>query len=197
MRDIRICYVGDSFVNGTGDPQKLGWCGRLSEMSQNNERQITHYNLGIRRETSADILKRWKSEVSCRLIDSGDIYLVFSFGVNDTVWEEGKVRIELNDSLRNLEKMLLDAKENYPVIMIGPPPVEDEEQNERIKRYDEAYKEFCKEHFVSYLSIFDTLVTNEIWSKEVSDNDGAHPSDKGYKLLAETVYHWDTWWFKG
>jgi len=37
MQDIRICYVGDSFVNGTGDPAKLGWTGRLSASSQSNK----------------------------------------------------------------------------------------------------------------------------------------------------------------
>lgn len=197
MKDIRICYVGDSFVNGTGDPEKLGWCGRLSAMSESKERQITHYNLGVRRETSSDILKRWESEVSQRLVDSEDTYVVFSFGVNDSVWEEGGVRVGINESLANLEKIVLGAKKNYPVIMVGPPPVEDQEQNERIKKYDEVYKEFCDEHFVAYLSIFDTLAASAVWGKEVSSNDGAHPYAKGYKLLAETVYQWDTWWFKG
>ncbi|MGC9352170.1 MAG: GDSL-type esterase/lipase family protein [Sulfurovum sp.] len=197
MQDIRICYVGDSFVNGTGDPEKLGWTGRLSSMSESRERQITHYNLGVRRETSADILRRWEDEVSCRLVDSEETYVVFSFGVNDTVWEEGGVRIGLTESLENLEKIVLKAKKHYPVIMVGPPPVEDEEQNERIKRYDAAYREFCEEYFVAYLSIFDRLSSNETWGREVSGNDGAHPHAKGYKLLADTVYQWDTWWFKG
>lgn len=28
-KDIRIFFVGDSFVNGTGDEEALGWAGRL------------------------------------------------------------------------------------------------------------------------------------------------------------------------
>jgi hypothetical protein len=40
LSEIRICFVGDSFVNGTGDPQCLGWtkgakirCLVISKMS--------------------------------------------------------------------------------------------------------------------------------------------------------------------
>lgn len=28
-QEIRICFVGESFVNGTGDPAFLGWTGRV------------------------------------------------------------------------------------------------------------------------------------------------------------------------
>lgn len=27
---MRICFIGDSFVNGTGDDTCLGWVGRIS-----------------------------------------------------------------------------------------------------------------------------------------------------------------------
>ncbi|MGY4098205.1 hypothetical protein ACW2Q0_01365 [Nocardia sp. R16R-3T] len=26
--DLRVCFIGDSFVAGVGDPQGLGWVGR-------------------------------------------------------------------------------------------------------------------------------------------------------------------------
>ncbi|NCO13075.1 MAG: hypothetical protein GW843_02735 [Thiomicrospira sp.] len=29
MTDTRICFIGNSFVNGTGDEKMLGWAGRL------------------------------------------------------------------------------------------------------------------------------------------------------------------------
>lgn len=195
MRDIRICYIGDSFINGTGDPQKLGWSGRLSAMSENSEREITHYNLGVRRETSEDILGRWEREVEGRLIKDAENYVVFSFGVNDTVEENGKERVSILKSVANAKEILLGAKERYPVIMVGPPPIDDDTQNRRIKMYDKAYQQMCEEHFIAYISLFDTLESNEIWMKEVSSNDGAHPRAKGYTLIADLIYKWDTWWF--
>ena len=197
MQDIRICYIGDSFVNGTGDPEKLGWVGRLSVMSENDEREITHYNLGTRRETSEDILARWEREVEGRLTEESENYLVFSFGVKDTVEESGKERVPILKSVENAKSILLGAKAKCPVIMVGPAPVDDKAQNERIKMYDKAYQKICEENFIAYISIFDALVGNEVWMQEISGNDGAHPHAKGYKLIADMIYTWDTWWFKG
>lgn len=30
MDDLRVCFVGDSFVAGVGDPEQLGWAGRVA-----------------------------------------------------------------------------------------------------------------------------------------------------------------------
>lgn len=193
MRDVRICYIGDSFVNGTGDPTKRGWAGRLSESSQNNNLDITHYNLGIRRETSEDILKRWEVECDSRLPQVSENIVVFSFGVNDTVIENGQRRVSLESSIENAKTILLNASKKYDVIMIGMPPINDDEQNERIKELDDKYQELCKKLNIPYLSIFNRLVHNEIWKDEVALNDGAHPRDKGYEILADLIKNWSGW----
>lgn len=193
MRDVRICYVGDSFVNGTGDPTKLGWTGRLSESSQNNNLDITHYNLGIRRETSEDILKRWELECQSRLPQVSENKVVFSFGVNDTVIENGQIRVSLENSIENAKTILLNASKKYDVIMIGMPPINDDEQNERIKELDRKYYELCNELNIPYLSIFNRLVHDKIWRDEVALNDGAHPRDKGYYILANFIKNWSGW----
>lgn len=193
MRDIRICYVGDSFVNGTGDPTKLGWTGRLSASSQNNNLDITHYNLGIRRETSEDILKRWELECQFRLPKALENKVVFSFGVNDTVIENGQRRVSLENSIENAKTILLNASRKYDVIMIGMPPISDVKQNESIKELDGKYHELCNELNIPYLSIFNRLVHDKIWKDEVALNDGAHPRDKGYEILANFIKNWSSW----
>jgi lysophospholipase L1-like esterase len=190
MRDIRICYVGDSFVNGTGDPTKLGWTGRLSESSQNKNLDITHYNLGVRRETSENILKRWEAECNSRLPTVSENKVVFSFGVNDTVIENGQRRVSLQKSVENARAILFNASKKYDVIMIGMPPINDDEHNERIKKLDRKYYELCNELNIPYLSIFNKLVHDQIWKEEVSLNDGAHPRDKGYEILANFIGSW-------
>jgi len=196
MRDIRICYVGDSFVNGTGDPTKLGWSGRLSENSQNEHRDITHYNLGIRRDTSADILKRWEVECQARLPEISENKIVFSFGVNDTVVEDGERRVSLENSIKNAKTMLQSASKKYDVLMVGMPPINDEKQNEIIKELDCSYQNLCNELNIPYLSIFERLVDDNTWRDEVASNDGAHPRDKGYEILANFIKEWNGWWFK-
>lgn len=58
-QDVRICFVGDSFMQGTCDPDCLGWPGRVCRAAIQSGVGMTCYNLGVRRDTSADILRRW------------------------------------------------------------------------------------------------------------------------------------------
>jgi acyl-CoA thioesterase-1 len=60
--DLRICFIGDSFVAGVGDETALGWTGRLLARSAEAGRPATGYNLGIRRNTSTDIRARLRDE---------------------------------------------------------------------------------------------------------------------------------------
>jgi lysophospholipase L1-like esterase len=99
--DLRICFIGDSFVNGTNDPECLGWTGRVAASAQRKGYNLTSYNLGIRRETSNDIAQRWLHEARLRLPDGCKPFVVFSFGVNDTTLESGKVRIAEAQSVEN------------------------------------------------------------------------------------------------
>ena len=70
MNDIRICFIGDSYVQGTGDPECLGWAGRLCVTARRDGHEVTGYNLGVRRETSRDIAHRWLSE--CEMPSAGN-----------------------------------------------------------------------------------------------------------------------------
>jgi len=193
LKDIRICFIGDSFVNGTGDPAHLGWVGRLCALSQSNEIELTHYNLGIRGDTSKDVYQRWESECNRRLPDHSDNRLVFSFGVNDTTIENGQLRMSTQNSIQTTHDMLVNAAVQYKVIMIGPPPVDDQAQNERIKNLDTAFQSLSNTLKLPYLSVFATLLNTPVWTKEVSANDGAHPKSAGYTALAQLVKAWDHW----
>jgi len=195
MEDVRICYIGDSFVNGVGDPYFLGWAGRLSSMNQNKKQKITHYNLGVRRDTSSDILARWEKEAEIRLPKFSINCTVFSFGLNDTVIENGRVRVSLVNSMKNIRLILARAKVKYNVVMIGPPAINNDKHNARIKTYDEAYSTVCNMLNISYLSLFNRLVDDMEWREEVSLNEHAHPTQKGYELLAKYIYSWNGWWF--
>jgi lysophospholipase L1-like esterase len=197
MSNLRICFVGDSFVNGTGDPECLGWTGRVCAAAYRAGYALTYYNLGIRRETSTDIARRWWEEVSRRLPNDCEGRVVFSFGVNDTTWENGKTRVSLSDSLENTCQMLKAAKQRFPVLMIGPPPIADFEQNHRIAQLSEQLASVCGELDLSYLDVFTPLQKSEVWRAEVVAFDGAHPQASGYAELSRLVQNWSAWqtWF--
>src|SRR5215813_4550550 len=105
MDDYRICFVGDSFVNGTCDPEFLGWAGRLARDVRASGVDLTYYNLGIRRETSVDIAARWLSECRARLPDFCRPYVVFSFGVNDTTIDSRALRVEESFSVATARRI--------------------------------------------------------------------------------------------
>jgi acyl-CoA thioesterase-1 len=191
--DIRICFVGDSLVNGTGDETALGWSGRLC-VAANQRRQITYYNLGIRRETSADIRQRWQRECAPRLPEGCDARVVLSYGVNDTVLEGDAPRVEAGQSLANMRSIVGSAG-HYRMLMVGPPPVGDPEQNRRIARLSWAFAEEAKRLGIGYVELFTPLAVDTKYMREIGENDGAHPRSTGYARIAGIVGASPHWWF--
>ncbi|MBV6623879.1 MAG: lipase [Rivularia sp. (in: Bacteria)] len=198
MKKIRICFVGESHINGTGDAECLGWAGRICQNAFSKGFEITYYNLGVRGETSRELRKRWLQEVSYRLPKKYDGRVVFSFGANDTTIENGKTRIYLQDSITNLRDILCIAKDLYPVLVVSPPPIDDEEQNQRISDLSTEFEKVCSQLNVPYLDVVSDLLKSNIWMDDIKKYDGAHPRAAGYQEFARIVQNWQAWlnWFE-
>ena len=191
---VRLCFLGESFVNGTGDPEMLGWVGRVCAVARQAVRDLTMYNLGIRRETSDQLLLRWEAEVERRLPSDADPRLVFSFGVNDTTEEHGGIRVPIERSLANAQAILTVATRRCPTLFVGPPPVADDAaQNARIGRLSLAYAEVCAGLGVPYLETYAPLLRSQVWQTEARAGDGAHPAAAGYAAMAALVQAWPAW----
>lgn len=194
--DLRICFVGDSFVNGTGDPACLGWTGRVCAVLIEQGYGVTYYNLGVRRETSSDIAARWRQEVSPRLAPDTEARLVFSFGVNDTMPQGSGSRVPHAASLANTERILRNARVVAPTLMVGPQPIADERQNVVTAKLAQGMQGVCASVGVPFLEVFTLLHKSTIWMDEVRAGDGAHPSAAGYAEFARLVVGssaWQTW----
>jgi lysophospholipase L1-like esterase len=191
--DIRICFFGESFVNGTGDRTHLGWTGRLCQVLSQRSDRITYYNLGVRRETSTELLGRWQQECDHRFPPDCHHRVVFSFGVNDTTMEKGSRRVALARSLENARQILSVAKRRYSVLMVGPAAIADKLQNIRINELSGHFAQLCEALNVPYLDIFTPLSQSDIWMQEAAAGDGAHPDAAGYTELAHLVQQWSAW----
>ena len=119
-RTVRICFIGDSFVQGTGDDACLGWTGRVCSQARRSGHDVTHYNLGVRRDTSEDIARRWRPEAYVRLPAEHPGRLVFSFGANDCAARAGAVgpRVAPARTLHVTEAILRDASGWLPTLMV-------------------------------------------------------------------------------
>ena len=154
--------------------------------------------MGIRRNTSREVALRWRDETSRRLPPGDDGRLVFSFGVNDTALEEGRRRVEEEDSLHNFRSILGEAASMFPVLMVGPPPVEDAGHNARIAYLSAEFQSTSRNLGIPYLDVFTPLSGSAVWVREVAQGDGAHPGARGYGELASLVEAWPAWrvWFE-
>ncbi|WP_449373982.1 GDSL-type esterase/lipase family protein [Arthrobacter psychrolactophilus] len=113
----QICFVGDSFVAGIGDETALGWSGRLVARQAAVGHPVTGYNLGIRGNTSAQILARCVAEIELRRSPKRPTRVVLSMGVNDTTHVDGVPRIPVEKSCANLAAVL-DALAGDPVLVV-------------------------------------------------------------------------------
>lgn len=193
MPDIRICFVGDSFTQGTGDETYLGWPGRVSAAARARGHTLTAYNLGIRRETTADIMARWRAEVTPRLAPGVDGRIVFSFGANDATLEDGAWRVPPDASAANARAIISEAKASYPVLVVGPPPAPEGDKTARHTELAERYAEVCRELDVPFLDIVEAIRPVDAWWREVAAGDGIHPGSGGYASLAALVDAWPAW----
>jgi acyl-CoA thioesterase I len=199
--EMRICFFGDSFTNGSGDPEGLGWVGRAALAERRRGADLTTYNLGVRRDTSADILARWPSEAEARLPQGCNPRLVFAFGNNDVAYGEHGAgpRIDHEKSLANASAILARAAQSAPTLVVSPVPVfDDRERRERLLRLSAGLSSLCWHQGLAYLDLVD--LPEAIWGawrREAQAGDGVHPGAEGYGALAENIVAWSAWraWF--
>jgi lysophospholipase L1-like esterase len=191
---MRIAFVGDSIVNGTGDPDYLGWVGRVLRRERTRRPELTGYNLGIRRDTSGQVLARWREEVTRRLPPEIEGRVVFSFGVNDAVQEVDPAR-----TLAHAEAILGEAKARWPVLMVGPAPIVADDARARSLALDAMLAALCARLDVPYVAVFAGLMATPVWLDEARAGDGAHPGAAGYERLATLILASAAWqrWMAG
>jgi lysophospholipase L1-like esterase len=188
MGERQVLFFGDSHVAGLGDPEGLGWVGRVTAASFSAGQPFIPYNLGVGGNTSVDVLRRWQIEARSRLRDLAETRLVLSFGVNDTALEGDRRRVEARASIEALAGTLDQAGEvGLATFVIGPAPVEEKQQTDRIAALSSAFARLCEARGVPFVDVVGALRRSQVWSEQVATDAGAHPGAEGYALLAELV----------
>src|SRR5215831_9365984 len=168
---MRICFIGDSFVSGAYDDECLGWVGRICASARKRGHDVSAYNLGIRGETSVQILKRWRAEAEVRQSPQQEGRLVFEFGVNDTREVNGKRQLEAEQSFAAAREILAAASRWKPTLMIGPPPGGDSARNGRIEELSRHLAEICAELKVPYFDSYTPLSQSSSFIPDVKSID--------------------------
>jgi acyl-CoA thioesterase-1 len=186
--DLRVCVVGDSFTFGVGDPSGRGWVGQVAATAARDPRwSLMVYNLGVRRDTSADIARRWFGEAQSRLKDGDRFGVVFAFGLNDVIEQQGRRRVRRERSLHLLADMLDQARAaGWAPLVVGPTPVQDADLSARAAELAAGMAAVCADHEVPFVDA-GPLADDEVWAAEVAAGDSFHPSAAGYERLAGLV----------
>lgn len=213
MRDLRVCFVGDSYINGSGDEACLGWIGRLCERRFSRRFRLTFYDLGIRGQTTDEIRDRWKGECLSRLPNGADNRVVLQFGINDVAVVTGSGRrVEEEASVENAEAIVADVAGMFPALWVGLPPanvacspmrptadMEIDFSQATAAALNRRYQVLAAKLGVPYLDIHTPLMANHDYMDSLTRGDRMHCDGSGYAIMAETIDAWDAWsaWFEG
>jgi acyl-CoA thioesterase I len=189
VRERYVMFFGDSHTVGTGDPDALGWAGRVAGAAIAAGVPVTSYNLGVRGQTSVEVAARWLAEAEPRLPDDGsDPRAVFAFGVNDVAGGDGDPRCSREESLEALESVLDGATElGMRPFVVGPAAIDDEDANRRLVALSAAFGGLCEERGALFVPLVEGLWRSHLWRQEVAAGDGAHPGAYGYMEIARLV----------
>ena len=177
-----LCYIGDSLTLGFGDETALGWPGRITQALVEKGKEITSYNLGIRKDTSVRMQHRWRSEVMQRTLPDTPLKIVFSFGVADVCNDVGG-----EDSMTAGVSMLMQAKTMGEVLMVGPTPINDREKCEEITVLSRMFESMCKRLEVPFIPACEPMHSSFVYGQALNDGDGVHPTAAGYADLTEHI----------
>jgi acyl-CoA thioesterase-1 len=195
--DRRILFFGDSYVAGVGDPTGLGWVGRVTAASYDAGLSLTAYDLGVRGHTSADVAARFEAETEARTGNAAASYgIVLSFGANDMTEIDKRLRVPPGIAVRTLNGLIDRAEASgHGVFVVGPPPVGDREQDERIAELSNQFAHVATHRAIPYVAVAGRLAAHDGWRSEATANDGSHPGAGGYAALADLVLTggWIAW----
>jgi len=191
----RICIFGDSITHTMGLPKRVGWADLLRNyLESETDYYLEIYNLGIDRDTSADLLKRIENESEARKPDM----IIILIGTNDSLqYLKNEKLIDLtseNDFRDNLQSLIDKARKfTSEIFFIGLALGDDSITNPlprsvtgkrytkaRIGAYDKIIKEVAGKNSLPFIDINNILANDDFI-------DGLHPNEIGHKKIYQRL----------
>ncbi len=175
----KILFFGDSITAGYGLDEEQAFPALIQERIDSLGWNFNAVNAGLSGETSAGGLRR----VDWMLRQDFSIF-VLELGGND-----GLRGIDLESTKKNLEEIIEKVRNKKPdakIILTGmqvPPNL----GPDYTSQFKEMYPEIAEEKNVTLIPF---LLEEVGGNPELNQADGIHPTAKGHKIIAETV--WET-----
>ena len=146
-------------------------------------------NSGISGDTTDDILSNMKE----RVYDYNPSKIFLLIGTNDL--EIDKSVDEVVDDIKEIVKGIKDNRPKAEIYIESVYPVNsdinedlvDKRENEDIIAINEELEEYAEEENLTYIDIYNLLVTEDGVLNTEYTKDGLHLNDKGYDVVTKTL----------
>jgi lysophospholipase L1-like esterase len=199
----KLIALGDSGVQGWGDPLEGGWCERLRRHWMELPNGPVLYNLGVRGDGLERLAARLVDEVGRRgeLRRQQPQGILLGIGLNDSARvgrPNGRQQLDPDGFLFGLEQLLPVARAIAPVFVLGLTPVLEERMPYAgalwysladIGRYERLLEEACLEADVPFLPLLNPLLAEPDWPSWLG-SDGLHLNSDGHRWVYERLRRW-------
>ncbi|WP_280146156.1 SGNH/GDSL hydrolase family protein [Bacillus amyloliquefaciens] len=204
---IVIAAVGDSLTEGVGDPEGLGYVGKVADSlkKQGHVKTVDIKNYAVQGDKTSDLLKKLDDKKVQKSLNGAD-YIFFTIGGNDLMKvlrqnvmqltvqpfqkEEKPFEKRFKAIISKIRKYNQNAELVY-VSMYNPFTFtlpELKEINGVVTDWNQiAAKEMKKDPHAAAVNVED-LFSQKSGSRRISKDDDFHPNAKGYALIADRLY---------
>jgi len=192
-------FFGDSITYGEYDGVFGGWVDILKRYAlqqfHEGKNELILFNLGIGGETTEGLLKRMPYELAARNSAEGNIVFI-GYGANDLAKKNGIHMVNPDQFRSNINEAVRHAKQYaQDIYLVNILPVSQKvdgiesaagklRTGEEILIYNQIIKDTAAEHSLHYVDFY----TSVLEDKEILlSDDGVHPNEKGYGIMAETA----------
>lgn len=204
---IVIAAVGDSLTKGVGDPDGLGYVGKVADSlkTKGHVKTVEIKNYAVQGDRTVDLLKKLDDKNVQKSLKSAD-YIFFTIGGNDLmkVLRQNFMQLtiqpfqEEEKPFENRFKAIISKIRKYNqhaelmyVSMYNPFTFtlpELKEINGVVTDWNQiAEKELKKDPHAATANVED-LFSKKSDSSRISEDDDFHPNAKGYSLIAKRLY---------
>lgn len=171
-----IVVLGDSLTAGYGVDKEDAFPSILQNLlHQNGFENYRVINAGVSGSTTASGKSRLKW-----FLKSNPSILILALGAND-----GLRGLQLEQSQKNLEEIILEAKKLQIKVILAGMHVPTNYGEKYQKQFHQMYKTLQKKH---QLTLIPFLLEGVGGKKELNIADGIHPNAKGHAIIAKNVY---------
>ena len=178
----RVVFMGDSITDSWDDPKYGGFFPGKPYIDR-----------GISGQTTPQMLLRFRAEV----IALKPKVVVILAGTNDIAGNTGPMSLEaIEDNLISMAE--LARSNNIRVVLSSVLPISDYEKTkegkpiiqsqrrppERIKALNDWMRKYAADSHAIYLDYYSAMVDEKGFLKDELSDDGLHPNQKGYDVMA-------------